>query len=109
MSLRRQAHSFFKFFFAEGQAISIVVAFVLGNEIDRFAEVYVSELLMPLLNPFVKSGSWKDINVNFYGGPIQIGLLIDTTLQLVIVVLFLFFVIKLARKAAIADSRLDNY
>jgi large-conductance mechanosensitive channel len=58
------------------------------------ATPWTHDFLMPLLNPFIRSGNWRDLNVPYYGGNIAIGSILDVILNSLIVGWVLFLLVK---------------
>jgi large conductance mechanosensitive channel len=92
--LQRWRREFVEFFFTKGNALSVAIAFIVGQQFTRIVDSITKDLLMPLLNPLVSSGSFKDLKVPYYGGAIEIGNLIDTVIEALLVAWVLFMILK---------------
>ena len=75
--LQRWRKEFVEFFFTKGSALTVAIAFVVGQQFTRIVDSLTKDLLMPLLNPLVPRGNFKDLKIDYFGGAIEIGNLID--------------------------------
>ena len=62
---------------------------------------------MPLLNPLVSSGSFKELKIAYFGGAIEVGKLIDMVIEALLVVWILFLIVK-AMKRMERQTPADN-
>ena len=62
---------------------------------------------MPLLNPLVSSGSSKELKIVYFGGTIEVGNLIDTVIEALLVAWILFLIVK-AMKRMERQTPADN-
>ena len=62
---------------------------------------------MPLLNPLVSSGSFKELKIAYFGGAIEVGNLIDTVIEALLVAWILFLIVK-AMKRMERQTPADN-
>ena len=62
---------------------------------------------MPLLNPLVSSESFKELKFVYFGGAIEVGNLIDTVIEALLVAWILFPIVK-AMKRMERQTPLDN-
>ena len=62
---------------------------------------------MPLLNPLVLSGSFKKLKIAYFGGTIEVGNLIDTVIETLLVAWILFLIVK-AMKRMERQTPADN-
>ena len=53
---------------------------------------------MPLLNPLVPRGNFKDLKIDYFGGAIEIGNLIDTVIEALLVAWMLFLIFKAIKR-----------
>ena len=53
---------------------------------------------MPLLNPLVSSGSFKELKIEYFGGAIEVGNLIDTAIEALLVAWILFLIVKAMKR-----------
>ena len=67
--------------FTNGNAQSVAIASIVGQQFTRIVESITKDLLMPLFNPLVSSGSLKEIKIAYFGGAIEVGNLIDTVIE----------------------------
>ena len=75
--LQRWRKEFVEFFFTKGSALTVAIAFVVGQQFTRIVDSLTKDLLMPLLNPLAPRGNFKDLKIDYFGGAIEIGNLID--------------------------------
>ena len=53
---------------------------------------------MPLLNPLVPKGSFQDLKIDYFGGAIEIGKLVDTIVEAILVAWMLFLILKAVKR-----------
>lgn len=92
--LGRWFKEFGEFFFQKGNALNLAIAVVVGTQFQKIVDALTNDLLMPLLNPFIKSGNWNDLMLPYYGGNIAIGSILDMILNSLIVGWVLFVIMK---------------
>ena len=80
--------------FTNGNAQSVAIASIVGQQFTRIVESITKDLLMPLLNPLVSSGSLKEIKIAYFGGAIEVGNLIDTVIEALLAAWILFLIFK---------------
>jgi Large-conductance mechanosensitive channel len=90
----RWLREFAEFFFQKGNALNLAIAVVVGTQFQKIVDALTNDFLMPLLNPFIRSGNWRDLNVPYYGGNIAIGSILDVILNSLIVGWVLFLLVK---------------
>ena len=49
---------------------------------------------MPLLNPLVPKSSFQDLKIDYFGGAIEIGKLVDTIIEALLVAWMLFLILR---------------
>ena len=62
---------------------------------------------MPLQNPLVSSGSFKELKIAYFGGAIEVGKLIDMVIEALLVAWILFLIVK-AMKRMERQTPADN-
>lgn len=92
--MKRWLKEFSNFFFVKGNVLSLAIAVVVGDQASAITKSLSSDLLMPLINPFIPQGSFKDLAIPYFGGPIAIGKLLDTFLSAFLVAWALFMLIQ---------------
>ena len=90
----RWLREFAEFFFQKGNALNLAIAVVVGTQFQKIVDALTNDFLMPLLNPFIRSGNWRDLNVPYYGGNIAIGSILDVIINSLIVGWVLFLLVK---------------
>ena len=53
---------------------------------------------MPLLNPLVPKGSFQELKIDYFGGAIEIGKLVDTIVEALLVAWMLFLILKAIKR-----------
>ena len=96
--LQRWRKEFVEFFFTKGSALTVAIAFVVGQQFTRIVDSLTKDLLMPLLNPLVPRGNFKDLKIDYFGGAIEIGNLIDTVIEALLVAWMLFMIFKAIKR-----------
>ena len=56
---QRWRREFVEFFFTKGSALTVAIAFIVGQQFTRIVDSVTKDLLMPLLNPFVPKAASK--------------------------------------------------
>lgn len=95
----RWLREFAEFFFQKGNALNLAIAVVVGTQFQKIVDALTNDLLMPLLNPFIRSGNWRDLNVPYYGGSIAIGKNLEVILNSLIVGWVLFLLVKVINRS----------
>lgn len=94
MFLQRWLREFTKFMFSKGNALDLAIAVIVGTQFQQIVNSLTNDLIMPLLNPLVPKGDWKELIIPYFGGEILLGKLIDVTINSLVVGWALFFIIK---------------
>jgi len=94
MFLQRWFREFTSFMFSKGNALDLAIGVVVGTQFQQIVNTLTQDLLMPLINPFVPKGDWKDLIIPYFGGEIAIGKLIDVSINSLVVGWALFFMFK---------------
>ena len=89
---------FKEFFLKNDNALTLAVGVLVGQQSTKIVNSLSGDLLMPLLNPLVPNGGYKDLVIPYFGGEIAIGKLLDTALEGVIVAWALFIVFKAVKR-----------
>jgi len=92
---RRKLQQFwadFRAFALKGNVIDLAIAVVIGGAFGRIISSLVEDLLMPLLNPLIPGGNWREMTV---ASGIKIGSFLGSLLDFFIVALSLFVILKL--------------
>jgi len=94
MFLQRWLREFTKFMFSKGNALDLAIAVIVGTQFQQIVNSLTNDLIMPLLNPLIPKGDWKELIIPYFGGEILLGKLIDVTINSLVVGWALFFIIK---------------
>lgn len=78
-------------FALKGNAIELALAVVVGGAFSKIITSIVNDLVMPLLNPLIPGGDWRNMAV---GPGIRIGSLAGTLLDFLIITFSLFMIIS---------------
>ena len=89
---------FREFFFSKGNALSLAIAVVVGQQFTKIVDSLSKDLLMPLLNPFIPHGSYKDLVIPYFGGAIAVGKLLDTFVEGLLVAWALFLILQALKR-----------
>lgn len=95
---RRTATGFFRDFqeFAlKGNVIDLALAVIIGGAFGNIISSFVEDLVMPLINPLIPGGTWREIEIP---PGIKVGNFLGTVLDFAIIALVLFFAIKALAK-----------
>jgi large conductance mechanosensitive channel len=95
---QRWRREFVEFFFTKGSALTVAIAFIVGQQFTRIVDSVTKDLLMPLLNPLVPKGSFQDLKIDYFGGAIEIGKLVDTIIEALLVAWMLFLIFKAIKR-----------
>jgi large conductance mechanosensitive channel len=76
-------------FALRGNVIELAVAFVVGGAFAKITASFVSDILMPLTNPLIPQGDWRNLVV---GPGVRIGSFLGALLDFMIIASALFFV-----------------
>ena len=98
MILQRWFREFSSFMFSKGNALDLAIGVVVGTQFQQIVNALTQDLLMPLINPFVPKGDWKDLIIPYFGGEIAIGKLIDVSINSLVVGWALFFLFKTIKR-----------
>jgi len=106
-AMKRLIKEFADFFFTKGNVLALAIAVVVGDQVSAITKSLSTDLLMPLINPFIPHGSYKDLAIPYFGGPIAIGKVLDTFVSAMLVAWALFIIIQ-AMKRFERISQRDN-
>ena len=74
------------------------MAFIVGQEFTIIVNSITKDLLTPLLDSLVSSGSFKELEIAYFGGAIEVGNLIDTVIEALLVAWILFLILKAMKR-----------
>lgn len=85
----------FRDFIARGNLIDLAVAVVIGTAFTAVVTAIVTDLIMPLIGAFFKSGQFASLTFTLHGSKILYGAFIDAIVSfLVIAAVVYFFIVK---------------
>ena len=99
MLFRRWLREFKEFFFQKGNALNLAIAVVVGTQFQQIVDAISKDLLMPLLNPLVRGGSWQSLAIPYFDGELAIGRILDVVLNSLLVGWALFLIIKVINRS----------
>ncbi len=109
MSTRRWLREFNEFFFSKGNALNLAIAVVVGTQFQQIVNAISKDLLMPMLNPLVRGGTWQSLAIPYFDGELAIGQILDVVINSLIVAWVLFLIIKVInRSEKLASSTIDK-
>ena len=87
-----------KDFFLQYKVLGIAVAFILGLYLGALVQALVTDILMPIIQYATPPGVvWQSISI----GPFLVGQFTAALVTFLLVVLIVFFVVKVAEKTKI--------
>ena len=95
---QRWLREFTQFMFSKGNALDFAIGGVVAVQFNQIVNTLTGDLLMPLINPFVPQGDWKDLIIPYFGGQIAVGKLIDVSINSLVVRWALFFMFKTIKR-----------
>lgn len=81
----------FQAFILKGNVVELAVAVVIGAAFNKIVGSVVSDLVMPLVNPLIPSGDWREAVI---GPGIKIGSFASSVIDFVIIAFVLYLVIR---------------
>ena len=105
--MKRLIKEFTDFFFTKGNVLALAIAVVVGEQVSAITKSLSKDLLMPLINPLIPHGSYKDLAIPYFGGPIAIGQVLDTFVSALLVAWALFFIMQAVKRVERLSQR-DN-
>ena len=106
-AMKRLIKEFSDFFFTKGNVLPLAIAVVVGDQASAITKSLSKDLLMPLINPLIPHGSYKDLVIPYFGGPIAIGQVLDTFVSALLVAWVLFLMMKAVKRVERLSQR-DN-
>ena len=109
MSAGRWLREFKEFFFSKGNALNLAIAVVVGTQFQQIVDAISKDLLMPLLNPLVRGGTWQSLAIPYFDGELAIGRILDVVINSLLVGWSLFLIIKVInRSEKLASSSVEK-
>jgi large conductance mechanosensitive channel len=81
----------FKEFAMRGNVVDLAVGVIIGGAFGKIITSFVSDVIMPIVNPLIPGRDWKLIQI---GPGIKIGSFIGTVVDFIIVAFAIFMLIK---------------
>jgi len=82
-------------FTLKGNAIDLAIAVVLGGAFAKITTSIVNDLVMPLLNPLIPNGDWRNLVI---GSGVRLGSFIGALLDFLIISMALFLVVRMVNR-----------
>ncbi|AFY59982.1 large conductance mechanosensitive channel protein MscL [Synechococcus sp. PCC 6312] len=87
----RQFWQEFRDFAVKGNVIDLSVAVIVGGAFGKIVSSFVADILMPLINPLIPGGNWREIVI---GPGLKIGSFAGNVLDFVVIALAMFLIIR---------------
>jgi large conductance mechanosensitive channel len=81
----------FKEFAMRGNVLDLAIAVIIGAAFGKIINSFVTDVIMPLINPIMPGGDWRTMEV---GPGVKLGVFMGTILDFLIVAFVLFLVVK---------------
>ena len=81
----------FRDFAMRGNVIDLAVGVIIGAAFGKIVTSVVSDLIMPLINPWIPGGDWRAMEV---GPGIKLGSFLGTVLDFIFVAFAVFILVK---------------
>ena len=83
----------FRDFITRGNLIDLTVAVVIGTAFTAIVTAIVSDLIMPLIGAFFKSGQFEDLTFQVHGSTIKYGAFLDAMVSFLVIAAVVYFLI----------------
>jgi large conductance mechanosensitive channel len=87
----------FKQFAMRGNVIDLAVGVIIGGAFGKIVASFVDDIAMPLINPLIPGGNWKNAEV---GPGIKIGHFFGSIIDFLIIAFVIFLMIKAINTAS---------
>lgn len=81
----------FKKFAVQGNVMDLAVGVIIGGAFGKIVSSFVGDVVMPLINPLIPGGNWKEAVI---GPGVKIGSFIGNIVDFLIIAFVIFLVIK---------------
>jgi large conductance mechanosensitive channel len=81
----------FKLFAMRGNVVDLAVGVIIGGAFGKIVTSFVDDIAMPLINPLIPGGDWKNAQV---GPGIKIGHLFGSIVDFLIIAFVIFLMVK---------------
>jgi len=81
----------FKNFAIKGNVVDLAIGVIIGGAFGKIVTSFVSDIVMPLINPLIPGGNWKTIEV---GPGVKLGSFLGVTLDFIIIAFVIFLMVK---------------
>jgi large conductance mechanosensitive channel len=88
----------FRNFLEEYRVIGLAIAVILGLVTNELIVSLVRNILMPLIDPLIKEGTWDTASFSFAGITLQWGTFLSSFLHFIIILLIVFVIVKIVKK-----------
>lgn len=94
----------FREFALKGNVLELAIAVIIGGAFGKIVSSFVSDLVMPLINPLIPGGNWREVVV---GPGVKVGSFLGSVVDFLIIAFVLFLAIRslerFKRKEAAAE------
>lgn len=87
----------FQEFTLKGNVMELAIAVVIGGAFGKIVTSFVQDLVMPLINPLIPGGNWRNATIPWGEGEdagIKIGSFFGSVVDFVVIALVLFLAIR---------------
>ena len=88
----------FRRFVSEYKVLGLLVAFVLGVALKDITQAIIAYLIMPVIDPLIKNGTWQTASFNIGPVIIQWGAFLKAFLDFLIIVIVVYVLVKVFKK-----------
>jgi len=83
----------FKKFIMKGNVVDLAVGIIVGSAFGKIVTSFVTDLLMPIMNPLLKmyGGDWRALQI---GPGIKLGNFLSTVIDFLIMAIVIFLIVK---------------
>jgi len=86
----------FKEFAMRGNVVDLAVGVIIGGAFGKIVASFVGDVVMPLINPLIPGGDWKEAII---GPGVKIGAFMSTIVDFIIIAFVIFMSIKALNSA----------
>ena len=94
----------FKSFIAQGNVLDLAIGVIIGGAFGKIVTSLVDDILMPIIGISLGGENFATLSVMVGKAEVKYGNFIQVTVQFLIIALVIFFIIKAANKAGIANK-----
>jgi len=84
--------------------LALAVGVLLGEQVNNLEKALIDDVVMPLLDPLLPSGSWESAVIMVGQSKLKIGHLLEATLHFTIVALTVFLLLRFFLRDVVDDE-----